>query len=67
MRKAESGGRCLTSPRLHVELLAYNVQEQENGLRILSDGVGPGRTPGKEMRKAVGIVLTSPRVWGAGA
>lgn len=49
-----------------MELLAYNIQEQENGLRILSNSVGPGRAPGKETRAVVGITLTPPREQGAG-
>lgn len=43
-----------------MEFLAYDVQEQENGLGILSGGVGPGRAPAEEVRKVIGILLVPP-------
>lgn len=58
-----SRGDALTSPGVHMEFPAYDVQEQENGLRILSDGVGPGRAPAEEVRKVIGILLMPPSGW----
>lgn len=47
-----------TCPRLQVQLLLHNVEEEEDGLHELGDGVGVSRAPGKEGEQGWGQWLT---------
>lgn len=46
-----------TSPGLHVDLLPPHVKEEENGLGVLRNSVGPGRAPGETDRQISNILL----------
>ena len=64
-RSAPRKGGPHTCPRVQVQLLLHNAEQQEDSLRELGDRVGTGRAPGRAGRAGLGPRL-SPALGGGG-